>query len=415
MTEAPLDHEISSFQGRHALMNSLVVGVYLKMLALGEERLADAWLDSGVELVPGEMALRTWGAYSRTPRPVLRMLMRPLSKRAHLALNKRIDFVREVVREFSSSVDGVLELEAVVWAEIGDVIQPSTEDRVNDIKDALAACGEEGQTLIEELDLLLPQLIFGWGAYASQRVQHVAVRDGDQQTVARVTKLLKSLSDFLWGHDKIQLATGEMNNISFASTAPGPRLILDAASSRALPRKKWRVGVIVPGGEAARSDIAELEEHPELECSLRTVYRNKTNFAAQMSSALAAFKFDQDAIVVAYGGGSKKDLEKVHAALEPHLETLEVPCWVAVGHASDPMTVKNPVVRVCRTPSDARTLFLAETVQYEQQLGMILAEGARRLENGEKSLGNGESIERALRNMNNTVSDARGLHLQNGS
>lgn len=317
------------------------------------------------------------------------------------------------MREFSSGLDGDLELESVVWAEIGDVVQPSTEDRVDDVKRALAACGEEGQALIDELDLLLPQLIVGWSAYASQRVQHVAVRDGDPQTVARVTALLRSLSDFLWRHNSVGLKTGEMNNISFASTAPGPQLLLDAASSRALPRKKWRVGVIVPGGEAARSDIAELEDHPELECSLRTVYRSSANFAAQMSSALAAFKSDQDAIVIAYGGGSKDNLAKVHAALEPHLEGLEVPCWVAVGHASDPMSVENLAVRVCRTPSDARTLFLAETVQYEQRLGMILATGTRSLENGAKSVGSGSSIERALKELEDEVMDARRMHLQN--
>lgn len=411
----PLDHEVSDFEGRHALTNSLIVGTYLKLVAQGESQVAQAWLDCAVTFEPAVMELRAQGAYSRTARPVLRMTVLPMSERSHATLGAAIDLVRSTVRLFSSETEHDLDLDAVVWVEIGPVVRPSTEERVVDIRTALEACGDEGVDLAAELDDLLPGMLLGWSAYASQRVQHFAVLDGDERTVARVSAILKSLNDFLWSHDHVRLTTGEMNNISFASTAPGPQLLQDAAGLRSLARKKWRVGVIVPGGEAARSDIEDIELHPDVECDLRRVYRGADRFPVQMSNALTAFKSDRDAILIAYGGGGAADIAKVHAALNPHLEALDVPCWVAVGHASDDMVVANPLVRVCRTPSDARTLFLAETVEYERQVGAILAEAVRGLEHGGRTVGIGAGVEHRLAELANKVLTARSLHLQGGS
>ena len=39
-----LEHEVSDFHGRHALLNTVVVGTYLRLVANGSHDLAAAWL-----------------------------------------------------------------------------------------------------------------------------------------------------------------------------------------------------------------------------------------------------------------------------------------------------------------------------------------------------------------------------------
>jgi len=122
-----------------------------------------------------------------------------------------------------------------------------------------------------------------------------------------------------------------------------------------------------------------------------------------------------DAILIAYGGGSQEDLAKVRNALDPHLEAMEIPCWVAVGHASDGMSIANEIVRVCRTPSDARALFLAETVDHERKMGKVLRSAVRDLAEGQRRVRTRERVVDQLGALDREVDDAREQHLQAGS
>lgn len=399
----------------HALTHCLAVGTYLRLLARGESGLAAAWLDCVPVLEPATMPLNEAGPYSRTPRPVLRLLLRPLSLRSQHALQASLGVLREVVREFSADGEGPLELQATVWVELTPVVPPSSEERVADLLAALRQCGLEGEAFANELDELLAHASIGWSKHSQKRVQHVALRDGSAAACAQLTALLQQLDAFLWQR-RVKLSTGPMTDLSFATTAPGPTLVSAAAAAASFERRRWRVGVIVPGGPAAIGDIRDIEEHPDVQCQVRRVYRDDKGtdalFTSAMTAALLAFDKTYDALVIAYGGGKGPLLTKVRAALAPHLEVTQTPCWVAVGHDSDDMEVGNPLVRVCRTPGDARTLFLTETIEHDRRLGAILTAALDRLgHNNAKAVG-AETLDLQLRDLAARVNKARDLHLQ---
>ena len=407
-----LDQEVSDFQGRHALVNVISVGTYLRLMAEGNNELALAWLDSAVSFDDSVMPLRKYGAYSRTARPVLRLTLQPMSTTSAGLLRANLDVIREAVREFSSDPAGELDLEAVVWVEVSEPVAPTSEERTADIRSALVNGGEKMSALVKEFDELVGRSLLSWSSYASQRVQHLAIIDASDEELARGTALLQALERSLW-NEHIELQTGTLNNISFASRAPGPALLARAAgNSKGLPSPHWRVGIIVPGGNAARSDIASVEYHPDVECDVWTVARNSSGFASRMSTAVSSMRAGSDALLIAYGGGSREDLSKVRDALAPHLETLDIPCWVAVGHASDGMSVDNELVRVCRTPSDARALFLAETIDYERKMRIELASAAHDLASGRRQVRTRDSIVDRLAALDKEVQNAREQHLQ---
>ena len=52
-----LEHEVSDFHGRHALLNTVVVGTYLRLVANGSHDLAAAWLGSAVTFDESAMPL----------------------------------------------------------------------------------------------------------------------------------------------------------------------------------------------------------------------------------------------------------------------------------------------------------------------------------------------------------------------
>lgn len=407
-----LDQEVSDFQGRHALLNVISVGTYLRLIADGKTELALAWLESAVTLDNSEMPLQRFGAYSKTARPVLRLTLKPMSTTSAGLLKSNLDDVREAVREFSSDSSGDLGLQAVVWVELADPVTPTSEERTADIRSALVTGGEKMSNLLKEFDDLLDRSLLSWSSYAGQRVQHLAIADASDEEVSRGSSLLRSIADALW-RERITLETGSLNNISFASRAPGPALIASAAgTSPGLPSPSWRVGIIVPGGHAARSDIEAVESHPDVVCDVRIVPRGASDFASRMSGAVASMRSGNDALLIAYGGGSPEDLSKVRDALASHLETLDIPCWVAVGHASDGMSVDNELVRVCRTPSDARALFLAETVDYERKMRKELRAAANDLDVGRRQVRTRDAVVDRLAALDKEVQDAREQHLQ---
>lgn len=415
-TENGLDQEVSDYQGRHALLNAVVVGVYLRLIADGAKELAAAWLESAVSFEDSEMPLMQGGPYSRTARPVLRMTLRPMSSARADRIRSNLDEVRSAVREFSSDSSGELEREAVVWVDVADPVAPTTEARTADIRSALEECGEQAADILEDFDDLVDHSVLSWSSYASQRVQHLAIIDGTEDEVARGSQLLRSISENLW-RQRIFLETGSLNNISFASRAPGPELIAQAAAADAMESSpaQWRVGIIVPGGNAARSDIEQVENHPDLQCELRIVPRKASDFPARMSAALGSMRSGNDALLIAYGGGSADDLAKVREALAPHLEAMDIPCWVAVGHKSDEMSISNDLVRVCGTPSDARALFLAETIDYEKKMAKILMSNARKLSEGQRKVRTRKRVVDELKSLDRVVLSAREQHLQAGS
>lgn len=408
-----LDHEVSDFRGRHALMNAVIVGTYLRLITDGSHDLAAAWLGSAVSFAESKMPLRETGTYSKTPRPVLRMTLQPVSSFAADRIREGLQEIRQAVREFSSGSDGDLQSDAVVWVELAEPVVPTSETRIADIRDALKRAGKSAVQYLAEFDELTERSTLSWSSYASQRVQHLAIPDATDEELARGTALLGSISDVLW-RERVELATGYLNNISFASRVPGPDLIASASAagiSSSVPQS-WRVGIIVPGGNAARSDVERVENHPDLVCDVRTVPRSASDFAARMASAFASMQSGNDALLIAFGGGSPEDLAKVRNALEPHLEAISIPCWVAVGHASDAMSIANQHVRVCRTPSDARALFLAETVDYERKLRNLLKTTVRDLDEGRRRVRTRERIVNELDALDRETEDARQQHLQ---
>lgn len=415
-TENGLDQEVSDYRGRHALLNAVAVGVYLRLITDDAKELAAAWLESAVSFEDSEMPLMRGGAYSKTARPVLRMTLRPMSTAGAERLRANLDEVRSAVREFSSDSSGELEREAVVWVELADPIDPTTEARTADIRSALEQGGAQTKDLLRDFDDLIDRSVLSWSSYASQRVQHLAITDATEEEIVRGSQLLNSISESLW-RERISLETGSLNNISFASRAPGPELITSAAAaySGEVSPAQWRVGIIVPGGNAARSDIERVENHPDLQCEVRIIPRGASDFPTRMSSALSSMRLGNDALLIAYGGGSAEDLSKVREALAPHLDAMDIPCWVAVGHASDEMSISNEIVRVCRTPSDARALFLAETVEYEKKLAKILLSNARKLTEGQRKVRTRKRVVDELESLDAEILDAREQHLQAGS
>ena len=408
-----LEHEVSDFHGRHALLNTVVVGTYLRLVANGSHDLAAAWLGSAVTFDESAMPLRKRGAYSKTRRPVLRMTLQPMSSIVADRIGAGLEEIRAAVREFSSDSHGDLDLKTAVWVELADPVVPTSEARVADIRAALQRGGKSTAQHLVEFDELIERSTLAWSSYASQRVQHLAIADASDDELARGTTLLKSISEDLW-RAQVELTTGYLNNISFASRAPGPELIASAAASSVLASasKKWRVGIIVPGGNAARSDIEQVEKHQGLLCDVRTVPRGSSDFAARIASALPSMQAGNDAILIAFGGGPHEELAKVRNALEPHLEAISIPCWVAVGHASDAMSIANDLVRVCRTPSDARSLILAETVDYERKFGRVLEGEMRDLIEGKPQVGARKRIIDLLDNLDRELKVARQQHLQ---
>ena len=286
-----LEHEVSDFHGRHALLNTVVVGTYLRLVANGSHDLAAAWLGSAVTFDESAMPLRKRGAYSKTRRPVLRMTLQPMSSIVADRIGAGLEEIRAAVREFSSDSHGDLDLKTAVWVELADPVVPTSEARVADIRAALQRGGKSTAQHLVEFDELIERSTLAWSSYASQRVQHLAIADASDDELARGTTLLKSISEDLW-RAQVELTTGYLNNISFASRAPGPELIASAAASSVLASasKKWRVGIIVPGGNAARSDIEQVEKHQDLLCDVRTVPRGSSDFAARIASALPQCK-----------------------------------------------------------------------------------------------------------------------------
>jgi hypothetical protein len=147
--------------------------------------------------------------------------------------------------------------------------------------------------------------------------------------------------------------------------------LAQAAGSLNHSTSTWSVGLIVPGGTKARSDVEDLARTPDLCVDERVVPRGSDDLPAKMASAVTELGRN-DALLIAYGGGDSRMLDRVHRALYEPLNSVQKPTWVAVGHSDDRVEIDNPLVRVCRTPSDARALLLYELVEYPKRVGSAI-------------------------------------------
>lgn len=378
-----LQDDISTFDGRHSLTNSLIVGTYLRMVADGRERLARAWISCRVSWGDGETPLAKGGRYSKNPRlaEVLRLL--PVSSEACEALRADSDYVRNAVWEFAGGVDDEDALRSsAVWVEVSDPITPSAEERRDDLLNALARADGDSDAEAVTFRELLDHAVLGWSAVAKQRVQHFAVAGYGPAEVAEAKEAIEAVRE-RFKASEVMPASGRFNNWSFASNAPGPELLALAATAASRTTPPFRLGVIVPGPHQgrhkAKSDIADLYHAEGISIDERTVRRGDEDFAAQMAEAIPQLSLRNDGLLIAYGGGEAADLARVRNAIREPLRSTRIPAWVAVGHADYRFEISNPLVRVCRTPSDARALLLAETVDYTRALKRITQRWLNRL------------------------------------
>lgn len=407
------EKEITDLRTWHGLTNALIIGAYLRFMADGESHLGRAWLDSSASFTQGHMPLRQSGAYSKNAREVVVLRLRAMSESNSRILRSKLQLVQQAVDEFSAERTDSSALEGVVLVEIGQVVDPSTEVRVEDVVRQATQLGPSWALKAEEFRASVATGSLGWSVYGRQRVQHLALPDARSAELEAANYFLQHLNAALWYNGKRSLESGEMNNISHASSFPGPALLADAAASvGAIARQKLQIGVIVPGGAAARSDVRDVEEHPEIEASVRVVPRGSRQLGSEMARAVSDLQAQCDAILIAYGGGEDTELRKIRGVLALHLEELTKPCWVAVGHTSDNMVVDNPLVRVCRTPGDARALLLAETIEQGRKLKRVLL-NARVDEVGSRGDTSATArLHAALNSVEEEVEAARAQHLQ---
>lgn len=395
-----LSGDISDLKPWHSGVNAAIVGAYMRLVADGYADLANAWLGCSVEIDQGNEPLREGrGPYTKNPRATMVLTVRANSQIQHQLLESNIDLLRGAVSEFSAGESVAAVVEPPIWVELGNQITPSTETLVAEITATVESSNDASViNAWNGLSSAIERGCLGWSQVSGQRVSHLLVDEIGSEGIDQVVSELDLIAS---------LKNQPLNNWSHVSVLPGSELLSKAAERVGSPSKaKLRVGLVIPGGPAAPSDVKkDLENHPFIELHEVVVPRGAIDIGNRMAEAVSNLSAQNDVLIVAYGGGKPEDLQKVFDALRSPLEHVQLRTWVAIGHASDKFNIDNPKVVMCRTPSDARSLFLAEALEYPRSLLRL----ARNLEDALMRSIDPVSVNRAERDFKQDLSEAQGV------
>lgn len=221
----------TTFDGLHSLRNALIIGVYLRFLGDNRLDLAEAWTACHVSWSAGKAPLAASGLYSKTAREVEILSLRPMSEAGAKALQESLPYVRRVAWEFAGDLQGENPIqESPIWVDVQEPVEPSSKSRRRELLSAVAALDVRDHPRLADFEKLATDAVHGWSYRAGQRVEHFAIPDAEADGISEADRAIAAASE-TFHRAGATLFSGGLNNWSFASAAPGPKLLERAASS----------------------------------------------------------------------------------------------------------------------------------------------------------------------------------------
>ena len=276
-----LSGERTDFTHLHALNNAAVVGAYLRLVADGATELAEAWLGCHAAWGRGE-------APFGQGRPVQILSLTPTSSSAYRLLEAYRSQVQDAIQQFTGDVVSDPAQSSTVWLKVNPPMRPTAEEWKEDFLETIDRAtvngGDAGKA--DLFRRIIRDSIIGVTHCYGQRLFQFAIPDCTVDQAAELQDVINWADEYFFSHGESP-SLGRLNNWSIVTPAAGPKLIADASVANAVSAKAIRVGLILPGGNKARSDILDLEEHPAISPDIRIVPRGESDLGQRMAEAIS--------------------------------------------------------------------------------------------------------------------------------
>lgn len=184
------------------------------------------------------------------------------------------------------------------------------------------------------------------------------------------------VSSDLWAYCKQERRAGRPEPAQLNNFSPVVEDLSTAQVLAALPQvqppdeREVIVGVILPGGTAAPTDVVgKLEHLSGVSVQEQRVYvTDAANLIPAMVRAVDTLvQNGAHAIVVGFGGGELHRLNRIMVAVQAAVDGRLLPIFVGVGHRDFNTIATGAHVRTCATPADATELFRVEMLDIPRQ------------------------------------------------
>lgn len=352
-----------------SLTNLATIGVWIDLSEEGMHSAARAWL----------RAHSLFGSSDGGSAYVASLTVTPASKKDERALRSALERIEASLARRAGYLPG----QGGIWrSTLTFDLRPASdhpgparhEELSRHLGEALGArlAGSDDAAGVGLAARLAGSLIGAAGSKSCGWYDVLIVPDATDADLAAVEALVKPASDLLHGYSKhLRRHGGDATGVGFNNFTP-------VVTDRGAPREREgeragapiRIGVLMPGGTAAPTDmLGKLEQlEPDIEIIEQTVPRSTRSLAAAMVRAVDTL-LDQHpaALVAGYGGGERVELARVTSALNEALSRCRLPMYVGIGHRDWTEGIDSELVRMCATPSDAAELCRIEIVEIPQR------------------------------------------------